>query len=121
MSSARDFTWNISRISSKWTASANNYLLCTDVKDYLPELALWLELHIPLMVSLGNEVSHLNSSSSHTRWRRFSRLVCDRQNYMFIELDFTGSPCENENFAFKLISIVHVFIEDVSLVLSEKY
>ena len=45
----------------------------------------------------------------------------DRQNYMFIELDFTGSPCENENFAFKLISIVHVFIEDVSLVLSEKY
>ena len=97
-----------------------NYLLCTDVKEYLPELARWLELHIPLLVSLGNEVSYLSTSSSQFRWRQFSRLVGDRQIDMFTGFNFFGSPCENEDFAYELISLVNVFIEDVSFVLSGK-
>ena len=100
--------------------SANNYLLCTDVKDYLPELALWLELYIPLLVSLGNEVSYLSSRSSHFSWKQFSRVVQNNQEDMFMEFNFSGSPCRNDDFALKLISLVNVFIEDVSLVLLEK-
>ena len=98
--------------------SGKKYLLCTDVKDYLPELARWLELYIPLLVSLRNEVSCL--SLSQFRWYQFSRLVGDRQNDLFTEFNFSGSPCENEDFAYELISLVNVFIEDVSAVLSEK-
>ena len=99
--------------------SVFNFYLRINILKYLPELANWLELHIPLLVNIENEVSCLNSSSSRFIWKQLSSVVENKQLDRFFESGLTFRPYKNYDFANELIMVVHFFIWDVDLVLSE--
>ena len=89
------------------------YHLRKNVVKYLQELASWLELFIPLLIKLGTSVFNVNGGTSPDEWQGLYRAYQIEQEKMFSEFEFADSPCDNENFAFLLNSIVDAFVKDV--------
>ena len=94
-------------------------LLRRNILDQLPELAKWLQLFIPMLVEFVNKLSSLKPSTLYAHWKNSSRDIWREQLKFFSDFNFSGSPCKNNEFAFELMKIADVFIEDVSLEILE--
>ena len=94
-------------------------LLRRNILDQLPELASWLQLFIPMLVEFVNKLSSLKPSTLYAHWKNSSRDIWREQLKFFSGFKFSDSPCKNNEFAFELLKIADVFIEDVSLEILE--
>ena len=87
--------------------------------NYLSKLACWLELLLPLLECLGNQVSCLTPSSSRFAFEQFSRVVQNKQTDLLDKSGLIVMPSENRHFANKLFTMVTFVLWDVNLVFSE--
>ena len=66
-----------------------------------------------------NKLSSLKPSTLYGHWKNSSRDIWREQLKFFSDFKFSDSPCKNNEFAFELMKIADVFIEDVSLEILE--